>query len=136
MEIRKPISFIVSAMNDPGITAAPVGRPARERILSAARTLFHREGIRATGVERVAELAQVSKRTLYQHVSSKEELVEAYLRRIHDTGGPPNEQALDTPGASPRNQTPMPFHRRRKSRAICRPPRKSQPRLKGESQAQ
>jgi Tetracyclin repressor-like, C-terminal domain len=30
--------------------------------------------------------------------------VEAYLRRIHDTGGPPNEQALDTPGASPRNR--------------------------------
>jgi AcrR family transcriptional regulator len=91
-------------MNDASIAEAPVGRPARERILTAARTLFHREGIRATGVDRIAERAEVSKRTLYQNISSKDELVEAYLRRIHDTGGPPNEQALDTPGASPRNR--------------------------------
>jgi AcrR family transcriptional regulator len=86
------------------IDAAKADRPARERILDAARRLFYREGIRATGVERIAEQAQVSKRTLYQHISSKDELVEAYLRRIHDTGGPPNEQAIDTPGASPRNR--------------------------------
>src|SRR5262249_42099545 len=91
-------------MNNPGIAATKAGRPARERILHAARTLFYREGIRATGVERIAEQAQVSKRTLYQHISSKDELVEAYLRRIHNTGGPPNEHALDIPGASPRNR--------------------------------
>jgi AcrR family transcriptional regulator len=91
-------------MDDASVTEATGRRPARERILIAARTLFHREGIRATGVERIAEEAQVSKRTLYQHFSSKEELVEAYLRRIHDTGGPRNEQVLETPGASPRNR--------------------------------
>ena len=91
-------------MNDARIAEAPVDRPARERILIATGTLFYREGIRATGVERIAELAGVSKRTLYQHISSKDELVKAYLRRIHDTGGPPNEQALDTPGASTRNR--------------------------------
>lgn len=91
-------------MNCASIAAAPVGRSARERILTAAGTLFYRDGIRATGVERIAEEAQVSKRTLYQHISSKDELVEAYLRRIHDTGGPPNERALDTPYASPRNR--------------------------------
>jgi AcrR family transcriptional regulator len=91
-------------MNHASIAAAPVGRPARERILTAARTLFWREGIHATGVQRLAEEAQVSKRTLYQHFSSKDELVAAYLRGIDDTGGIPNEQALDTPGASPRNR--------------------------------
>jgi AcrR family transcriptional regulator len=91
-------------MNDASVAAATARQPARERILIAARTLFHREGIRATGVERIAEEAQVSKRTLYQHFSSKEELVETYLRRIHDAGGPPNEHALDTPGASARNR--------------------------------
>ena len=91
-------------MNDAGIAAAKAGRPARERILDAARTLFYREGIRATGVERIAAQAQVSKRTLYQHISRKDELVEAYLRRIHNTGGPPNEQALDATGASPRSR--------------------------------
>ena len=41
-------------MNEASIAAAPAGRPARERILIAARTLFYREGIRATGVERIA----------------------------------------------------------------------------------
>ncbi|HEX3544982.1 MAG TPA: helix-turn-helix domain-containing protein [Mycobacterium sp.] len=91
-------------MNDASIAAAPARRPARERILSAARTLFYREGIRATGVERIAEEARVSKRTLYEQFSSKEELVEAYLNRIDNTGGPPNEQALDAPGANPRNR--------------------------------
>jgi AcrR family transcriptional regulator len=91
-------------MNDASIAVAPARRPARERILSAARTLFYREGIRATGVERIAEEAHVSKRTLYEQFSSKEELVEAYLNRIDNTGGPPNEQALDAPGANPRNR--------------------------------
>ena len=90
-------------MNDASIAPVQVGRPARERILAAASTLFYREGIRATGVERIAQLAQVSKRTLYESFSSKEELVEAYLHRIDETGVP-IEQALDTPGASPRNR--------------------------------
>ncbi|HZC93512.1 MAG TPA: TetR family transcriptional regulator, partial [Mycobacterium sp.] len=47
-------------------TARPAGRGgrgARERILTAATTLFHREGIHATGVERLIEHAHVSKRT-------------------------------------------------------------------------
>jgi AcrR family transcriptional regulator len=87
-------------MND----VAEAGRSVRERILDAASTLFYREGIRATGVDRIAERAQVSKRTLYQHFSSKDALAEAYLRGIHNTGGPSNEQALDTPGAGPRNR--------------------------------
>jgi AcrR family transcriptional regulator len=77
---------------------------APARILSAARSLFYREGIHATGVERIAQQAGVSKRTMYQHFPSKAQLVEEYLRAIHDTGGMPNEKALDAPGASPRNR--------------------------------
>jgi AcrR family transcriptional regulator len=77
---------------------------AREKILSAAGSLFYREGIHATGVERIAQEAGVSKRTMYQHFPSKTQLVEEYLRGIHDTGGMPNEKALDTVGASPRNR--------------------------------
>ena len=87
------------------VTAPPAargGRGARERILTAATTLFHREGIHATGVERLIEHAHVSKRTFYQHFSSKNDLVEEYLRRIHQAGGIPSEQAIDTTGASPR----------------------------------
>jgi AcrR family transcriptional regulator len=77
---------------------------ARERIQSAARSLFYCKGIHATGVERIAEQARVSKRTMYQQFPSKTHLVEQYLRRIDDTGGMPNEQALLTPGATPRNR--------------------------------
>ncbi|MGB8793782.1 MAG: helix-turn-helix domain-containing protein, partial [Mycobacterium sp.] len=65
-------------------------------------TLFHREGIHATGVERLTEHAHVSKRTFYQHFSSKNDLVEEYLRRIHHAGGMPSEQAIDTAAAAPR----------------------------------
>jgi AcrR family transcriptional regulator len=86
-------------------TARPAGRGgrgARERILTAATTLFHREGIYATGVERLIEHAHVSKRTFYQHFPSKNDLVEEYLRRIHDAGGLPSERAIDAIDASPR----------------------------------
>ena len=71
----------------------------RERILTTARTLIYREGIHATGVQRLAEVAQASKRTLYELFGSKNQLVEAYLRGIEESGGIPNERALDNPGA-------------------------------------
>jgi AcrR family transcriptional regulator len=83
---------------------APRSRNAREAILSAARTLFYRDGIHATGVERLAKLAQVSKRTLYQNFSSKDRLVQEYLRGIHEAGGMPNEKALDTLDTTARNR--------------------------------
>lgn len=63
------------------------GRGARDRILASARTLFYRNGIHRTGVELVAEHAHVSKRTLYQHFPSKDDLAAAYLRDIVATGG-------------------------------------------------
>ena len=78
------------------------GRGARERILTAATTLFHSEGIHATGVERLIEHAHVSKRTFYQHFPSKNDLVVEYLRRIHQAGGLPSEQAIDSTDAPPR----------------------------------
>jgi AcrR family transcriptional regulator len=63
------------------------GRGARDRILASARTLFYRNGIHRTGVELVAEHAHVSKRTLYQHFPSKDDLAAAYLRDLIATGG-------------------------------------------------
>lgn len=56
------------------------GRGARQRILDTAAELFYREGINATGVERLATESSVSKRTLYQHFPSKTAVVEEYLR--------------------------------------------------------
>lgn len=51
----------------------------RERIVAAANTLFYREGIRAVSVDAVAEEAGITKRSLYYHFKSKDDLIEAYL---------------------------------------------------------
>jgi AcrR family transcriptional regulator len=56
--------------------------PPRERILAAASELFYRHGIRAVGVEAIAEAAGTNKMTLYRHFDSKDELVAEYLRRL------------------------------------------------------
>src|SRR5919202_2672519 len=52
----------------------------RERILAAAADLFYRHGIRAVGVEAIAEAAGTNKMTLYRHFPSKDALVAEYLR--------------------------------------------------------
>lgn len=54
-------------------------RTTRQRIVSAASELFYAEGIRAVSVDAVAEKAGLTKRTLYYHFASKDELVAAYL---------------------------------------------------------
>jgi AcrR family transcriptional regulator len=51
----------------------------RERIISAASKLFYDQGIRAVSVDAVAERAGLTKRTLYYHFRSKDDLVAAYL---------------------------------------------------------
>jgi AcrR family transcriptional regulator len=55
--------------------------PPRDRILAAARDLFYRHGIRAVGVDAIAEAAGTNKMTLYRHFPSKDELVAEYLRQ-------------------------------------------------------
>jgi AcrR family transcriptional regulator len=58
------------------------GLPPRERIVQAARELFYRHGIRAIGVEAVAEAAGTNKMTLYRHFPSKNDLIVECLRRV------------------------------------------------------
>jgi AcrR family transcriptional regulator len=58
------------------------GRGARERILSASQQLFREQGINQTGMDQLCAVAQVSKRTAYQHFAGKDELVAEYLRRF------------------------------------------------------
>jgi AcrR family transcriptional regulator len=55
--------------------------PPRARILAAAGELFYRHGIRAVGVEAIAEAAGTNKMTLYRHFPSKDALVAEYLRQ-------------------------------------------------------
>jgi len=56
---------------------------ARERILLTAHDLFYREGIRATGIDRVIAQSGVTKVTFYRHFPSKNDLVLAFLAYRH-----------------------------------------------------
>lgn len=58
----------------------------RDRIISTARDLFHRHGIRGVGVEAIAEAAGTNKMTLYRHFSSKDELVVECLQTVAREG--------------------------------------------------
>ena len=55
----------------------------RQRIIDAAYTLFYRCGFINTGVDAVANAAGITKRTLYQHFGSKDELIEVVLSHQH-----------------------------------------------------
>ena len=74
-------------------TASPAAR-----ILAAADRLFYAQGIRAVGVDAVAAEAGVSKRTLYNHYPSKDDLIAAYLtarfRHLEPSDAPAREQIL------------------------------------------
>jgi AcrR family transcriptional regulator len=51
----------------------------RTQIIQAADDLFYGEGIRSASVDAIAERAGVTKRTLYYHFRSKDDLIAAYL---------------------------------------------------------
>jgi AcrR family transcriptional regulator len=81
----KPSSFARTAVRRPASRGGTLGstrRPpdqARTSILAAAERLFYDQGIGAVGVDAVADAAGVTKRTLYYHFESKDDLVAAYL---------------------------------------------------------
>lgn len=63
------------------ITASTL--PARERILVTAHELFYRDGLRATGVDRIIAESGVAKLTFYRHFPSKDELIRTFLDYRH-----------------------------------------------------
>lgn len=76
----------------------------RERIIAAARELFHRHGIREVGVDTIADAAGTNKMTLYRHFGSKDELILAYVQTVAAEGEAMwQEIARDHPG-DPRAQ--------------------------------
>ena len=75
----------------------------RTRILQAASRLFYAEGIRPVSVDDIAAAAGLTKRTVYYHFASKDDLVVAYLRyrdrgvlraAVERRGGSPREKIL------------------------------------------
>lgn len=79
-------------------------RSTRERIITAATELFYGEGIRSASIDAVAAKAGITKRTLYYHFKSKDNLIAAYLeardqptlalyaRWFDETDGPVNKK--------------------------------------------
>lgn len=53
--------------------------PTRDKILAAATRLYYGAGIRAVSLDEIAQKAGVTKKTLYYHFRSKDDLVGAYL---------------------------------------------------------
>ncbi|WP_370156588.1 TetR/AcrR family transcriptional regulator [Ferrovibrio sp.] len=75
-------------MTPPSATAATASPAAlagdqhpTERLLQTAKTLFCREGIHATGIDRIIAQSGVARMTLYNRFGSKEGLLYAVLER-------------------------------------------------------
>lgn len=56
----------------------------REAILEAATAAFRDEGYESTSMDRIAERARASKRTVYNHFGSKEALFQAVVGRLFE----------------------------------------------------
>ena len=87
----------------PAATATP---SARERILLTAHDLFYRDGIRATGIDRVIAESGVAKVTFYRHFPSKNDLVLAFLAHRHVTWMAWFDGALNRHGNTPQALLP------------------------------
>src|SRR5918997_4266098 len=88
-----------------GNVSHPMSRPAadtREHVLEVARRLFYWEGIRATGIDRVAAEADVAPTTLYRLFGSKDGLVGAYVARESSRFRAWFDAAIEAGGADPR----------------------------------
>jgi len=66
-------------------SSQPEPRPseARLRLLGTATRIFYAEGIHSVGVDRLIAEAKITRATFYRHFPSKEDLVLAYLREVH-----------------------------------------------------
>lgn len=63
------------------MSEATAAKPkAAQRIQDAAKDLFYRQGIRATGIEEVCRVADATKMSLYRAYPSKDALIAAILR--------------------------------------------------------
>ena len=56
----------------------------REQLIHTALELFSRRGFHATGIDLIAKQSGITKRTLYAHFGSKDELVIATLRHLDE----------------------------------------------------
>ena len=70
--MRKQICFLMIDSSKPMAT--------RDRILETVDRLFYRRGLQAVGVDAIVAELGISKKTLYRHFPSKDDLIVAYLK--------------------------------------------------------
>lgn len=87
------------------MTATTAARPARRssaetraHVLAVAEELFYTDGIRATGIDKVAATAGVAPTTLYRLFASKDDLVAAYLEQGREQYLASLDRGLSIPG--------------------------------------
>jgi AcrR family transcriptional regulator len=104
----------------------------RESILSAAWLLFTRDGVSETSIRNIAELAEVSEMTVYNHFKTRGDLIQAALaesqpdvantleaiEELGATGGP--FEVLEKFADRIRAESPEGLHVRRKYRELAR----------------
>jgi AcrR family transcriptional regulator len=76
----------------------------REHVLEVANELFYWNGIRATGVDKIAAEAEVAPTTLYRLFASKDDLVGAYMQRAERLYREWFDAAVLAGGPHPRDQ--------------------------------
>ena len=75
---------------------------ARERLIETVAELFYREGVRAVGIDTVAERSGVSKSSLYRNFESKDELIAAFAEEQNRRYWQWWDGVVDTHPGSPR----------------------------------
>jgi AcrR family transcriptional regulator len=84
---------------------APRGRPkVSQLILDTALALFCRNGIRATGVDRIMAEAGVAGMSFYRNFRSKDGVVDAVLRHRHDMWLDWFRRVVEADGSTPRDR--------------------------------
>ena len=74
----------------------------REQLIKTALELFAKNGIHATGIDTIVEYSGVTKKTLYAHFRSKEELVLAVLRQYNVLARNVFMRRVESGGKTPR----------------------------------
>jgi AcrR family transcriptional regulator len=84
--------------SDPSLPAAS---PKRQHLLATAWRLFYRDGYRAVGIDTLLAEANVAKMSLYNHFSSKDELIVAVIQKRSEEVLAGVAEAVEAAGRSP-----------------------------------
>jgi len=76
----------------------------REELIKTALALFAKNGIHATGIDTIVEQSGVTKKTLYAHFRSKEELVLAVLRQYDGMARNEFMRRVESGGKTPKTR--------------------------------